>query len=202
VIAILAGVAMIVSGIYHIVRALDNRERDHRAWRGIAGVLFILAGLVLLRNLHLSIALIGLFVGFTWIIQGVMVLMESFSRDHTRAQNGWTIFFGVLSLIAGIVFVVAPIASLFALTIFMGVWFVVLGAMEILGSFIDRRAVRKARAAAAEAVSVPQQRVGTAEVGQGTASQGTAGQAAPGGIADQGTAGDSRPTTRHWHIRH
>jgi uncharacterized membrane protein HdeD (DUF308 family) len=203
VIAILLGVVMIVSGIYHIVRALDNRERDHRVWRGIAGVLFILAGLVLLRNLHLSIALIGLFVGFTWIIQGVTLLMESFSRDRERtgrAVTGWTMFFGILSLIAGIVVVVAPIASIFALTIFMGAWFIALGVMEILGSFVARHAARSARVAGA--VSVPQQRTGAAAADQGTVGQGTADQAAPGGIADQGTVSDSRRTNRHWHIPH
>jgi uncharacterized membrane protein HdeD (DUF308 family) len=218
VIAVLLGVVMIVSGVYHVVRALDNRERDHRVWRGIAGVLFILAGLVLLRNLHLSIALIGVFVGFTWIIQGVMLLMEGFSRDRGRtgrAVTGWTMLFGIISLIAGIVVVVAPIASIFALTIFMGAWFIVLGLMEIFGSFVARRAAPSTLAT--EGVSVPQQRTTAVAADQGTAVQGptvqgttgqgvtgqdTADQAAPGGIAGQGTVGDSRPTSRHWHIRH
>ena len=83
-IAVLLGIVMMVSGIYPIVRAIEGREHE-RLWRAISGVLFILAGLVLLRHLHLSVALIGLFVGFTWIIQGVAALVEGFSGGATTS---------------------------------------------------------------------------------------------------------------------
>lgn len=158
VIAVLLGVTMIVSGIYHIVRALDGRENE-RVWRGIAGVLFILAGLVLIRHLHLTIALIGLFIGFTWVIQGVTSLMEGLSRGRAGGERGWTVFFGIISLIAGIVVISAPIASVAALTIFMGVWFIVMGFMEMLGSLVFRRSVAKRDT---RRVSVPGQRAGAA----------------------------------------
>src|ERR1700677_3250940 len=118
VIAVLLGVVMVVSGVFHIVRAFGGREHE-RVWRGIAGVLFILAGIVLIRHLDLTIALIGLFVGFTWIVQGIAGLMEGFP-GRRRAETGWSVFFGVISLIAGIVVISAPITSIAALTIFMG----------------------------------------------------------------------------------
>lgn len=183
-IAVLLGIVMIISGIYHIARAIDAREHE-RVWRGIAGVLFLLAGLVLLRHLHLTIALIGIFVGFTWIVQGVMTLMESFSGLAGRAR-GWSVLFGIISLIAGIVVVTAPIASVGALTIFLGIWFVVMGACEVIGSLITRRDMR--RLATAEGVSVPGQRSGAAEAAE------AGGQAA---TASKGTTGDSRSTGRN-----
>jgi len=186
-IAVLLGIVMIISGIYHIARALDGREHE-RVWRGIAGVLFLLAGLVLLRHLHLTIALIGIFVGFTWIVQGVMMLMEAFS-GLARGVRGWSVFFGIISLIAGIVVVTAPIASVGVLTIFLGIWFVVMGACEVIGSLITRRDMR--RQATAEGVRVPGQRPAEAEAG-GAAAAG--GQAA---TAGKGTTGDSRPTGRN-----
>jgi|HubBroStandDraft_3_1064219.scaffolds.fasta_scaffold09851_2 uncharacterized membrane protein HdeD (DUF308 family) len=156
-IAVLLGVAMIISGIYHIARALDETEQD-RVWRGIVGVLFILAGLVLIRHLHLSLALIALFIGFTWIIQGIASLMESFARGRRRAELGWSVFFGIVSLIAGIVVISAPITSLKALTLFMGAWFIVMGALEMLGSLAFRSVTRRST----EQVSVPGPRAGTA----------------------------------------
>lgn len=160
-IAVLLGVVMIVSGIFHIVRALDGRETE-RVWRGITGVLSLLAGLVLLRHLHLTVALIGLFIGFTWIIQGIASLMETSVRGRSGGERGWTIFFGIISLIAGIVVVAAPIASVAALTIFMGAWFIVLGIVEMGGSIIVRRAMGKRPA---EPVDVPEQRAGTTAAG-------------------------------------
>jgi uncharacterized membrane protein HdeD (DUF308 family) len=181
-IAVLLGIVMIISGIYHIARAIDGREHE-RVWRGIAGVLFLLAGLVLLRHLHLTIALIGIFVGFTWIVQGVMMLMEGFG-GRTRGVRGWTVAFGIISLIAGIVVVTAPVTSVGVLTILLGIWFVVMGACEVIGSLIARRDMR--RLATAEGVSVPGQRA--AEAAEAAEA---GGQAA---TASKGTTGDSRST--------
>lgn len=178
-IAVLFGVVMIVSGVYHIARALGGRERE-RLWRGISGVLFLLAGLVLLRHLHLSIALIGLFIGFTWIIQGVATLMEGFSRGRGHAETGWSVFFGAISLIAGIVLISAPIASVGALTIFLGIWFIVMGAFEMIGSLLARRTENRL---AAEGVRVPGQRSGAT-------------RATPREAGRQETAGDS-PASRN-----
>jgi uncharacterized membrane protein HdeD (DUF308 family) len=162
VIAVLVGVVMIVGGIYHIVRALDGHEHE-RVWRGIAGVLFILTGLILLRHLHLSVALIGLIIGLTWIVQGLSSIVEALSGTRGREGRGWPVFFGIVSLIAGIILVVAPIASLATLTVFLGIWFIVMGAMEMAGSLVVRRAVRKERAAG---VSVPAQRADQPDIGQ------------------------------------
>jgi uncharacterized membrane protein HdeD (DUF308 family) len=174
-IAVLFGVVMIVSGFYHIIRAFDGREHE-RVWRGITGVLFILAGLLLFRHLDLSVALIGLFIGFVWVFQGVSSLAESFSRRHEGAAAGWAVFFGIISLIAGIIVISAPIASLGALTVFLGIWFVVMGIMEMLGSLIARHALRKQ--AKAGGVRVPGQRATTAAVDRDVAGQAAAGDAA------------------------
>jgi len=192
-IAILLGIVMMVSGIYHVVRAISGREHE-RLWRAISGVLFILAGLVLLRHLHLTVALIGLFIGFTWIIQGVAALVEGFSGGGYRGETGWSIFFGIISLIAGIVVVSAPIASVSALTIFLGIWFIVMGALEMFGALAFRRALHKP---GAEGVNVPQQRADTGAGRQGTAGQGTVSQAGTGqDVAGQATAATSRSENR------
>jgi uncharacterized membrane protein HdeD (DUF308 family) len=171
VFAVLLGIVMLISGVYHIVRAITGRDHE-RLWRAISGVLFILAGVILLRHLHLSVALIGLFIGFTWIIQGVAALVEGFTGG-ARGESGWSIFFGIVSLIAGIVVVSSPITSVGVLTVVLGIWFIIMGALEMFGALAFRRAEHKAAAA----VNVPQQRADTG----------------PGGAAGQATAAGSRP---------
>jgi uncharacterized membrane protein HdeD (DUF308 family) len=180
VIAVLLGVAMIASGVFHIVRAIGGREHE-RVWRGISGVLFIVAGLALIRHLHLSLALIGIFIGATWVIQGISTLMESLGRDHAsgehgrgRGETGWSVFFGVLSLIAGIVVISAPIASVAALTIFMGVWFIVMGFMEMMGALLARRAGSEPGDGQ---VNVPGPRASEAGTGEAEAREARAGEA-------------------------
>jgi uncharacterized membrane protein HdeD (DUF308 family) len=49
VLAVLLGVLMILSGIFHLLRVFDPGEL-HRVWPGIAGLLFIVLGVVLIRR--------------------------------------------------------------------------------------------------------------------------------------------------------
>lgn len=182
VFAVLVGVVMIVTGVYHIIRAIGAREQ-HRVWRGLAGVVCIVIGLALLRHLHLSVALVGLFVGFTWVIQGIAALVETFAGRGTRTETGWSVFFGFLSLIAGIIVIAAPIASVATLTIFLGAWFIVMGIMEMIGAWASRHEADRADSGD---VNVPQQRAMTDEAaareagaGHGAAGHGTPGAGAP-----------------------
>ena len=170
VIAVLLGVLVIISGIYNVVEAFRGEEHG-RVWRGIAGVVFIVAGLVLIRHLHLSLALIGLVIGLTWVVQGLAALIAGFSGTATRMGTGWSIFFGVISLIAGIVVISAPIASITTLAVLMGIWFIVMGLMEMFGAFAFRHAVKDAARAQERAgdVGVPGQRASEAAADDSTA---------------------------------
>jgi uncharacterized membrane protein HdeD (DUF308 family) len=146
VIAVLLGVLMIISGLFQLTRVLDTAER-HRVWLGIAGLLFIALGVVLIRHLHLTLAIIGLVIGLAWICQGVSALIASLS-GVLREGRGWWIFFGIVSLIAGIVVISSPTSSLTVLAVLTGTWFVVMGLFEIGGAFILRHAVSSARTGA------------------------------------------------------
>ena len=135
VISVLLGILMMFSGVFHIVAAIDAPEH-HRAWRAIAGVLFIVGGTVLIRHLQYSLALIGLIVGFSWIIQGVSSLIGGIS--HRGGRGGWSIVFGIVSLLAGIVVVSTPLVSIVFLTTFLGIWFAVIGVFEMIDAWMSR----------------------------------------------------------------
>jgi uncharacterized membrane protein HdeD (DUF308 family) len=142
VIAVLLGVLMIVSGLFNLIRVFDPREL-HRVWLGIAGLLFIVIGVILIRHLHLTRALIGLVIGITWIVQGVTALIGGISGG-VREGRAWWIFFGVVSLAAGIVVTATPASSVNVLATLLGIWFIIMGICEIIGSFILRHAVHRA----------------------------------------------------------
>jgi uncharacterized membrane protein HdeD (DUF308 family) len=142
VIAVLLGILMILSGIFHLIRVFDPRER-HRVWLGIAGLLFIVIGVILIRHLHLTRSIIGLVIGITWIVQGLVSLIGGISGG-VREGRAWWIIFGVVSLIAGIVVVSAPASSLDVLATLLGIWFVVMGIFEIIGGFLVRHELHKA----------------------------------------------------------
>ena len=140
VIAVLLGVLLIISGIFHLIRVFDSAER-HRFWLGIAGLVFIVAGVILIRHLDLTRAIIGLFIGITWIIQGVVALITGIAAGPHEGR-WWWITFGVISIIAGIVVTATPLSSLTVLAVLIGIWFIVMGAFEIIGAFIFRHALR------------------------------------------------------------
>ena len=144
VIAVLIGVLVIVSGLFHLARMFGSAE-SHRVWLGISGLLLIVLGVVLLRHLNLTVALIGLLVGISWIIQGLSALAGGMAAGPGEGR-GWWIFFGIVSLIAGIVVAAVPVTSVTALAVLVGIWFIIQGLVEIIGGFMLRRTVSKAEA--------------------------------------------------------
>jgi len=142
VIAVLLGILMIISGLFHLIRVFDPQEL-HRVWLGIAGLLFIVIGVILIRHLHLTRAIIGLIIGITWIIQGLTALIGGISGG-VREGRGWWIAFGVISLVAGIVVTVTPASSLDVLAVLLGIWFIIMGIFEVIGGFMLRHALRVA----------------------------------------------------------
>ncbi|HLK78794.1 MAG TPA: DUF308 domain-containing protein, partial [Streptosporangiaceae bacterium] len=144
VVAVLLGVLMICSGIFHLAR-IFGRGEVHRVWLGISGLLLVVIGLVLIRHLHLTTALIGLYVGVTWVVQGVTALIAGMV-GATHEGRGWWIVFGVVSVIAGIVVTATPVSSITILAVLLGAFFMVIGLFEIIGGIMLRRAVNASQA--------------------------------------------------------
>jgi uncharacterized membrane protein HdeD (DUF308 family) len=147
VVAVLLGIIMICSGLFHLVRIFGPGEA-HRVWLGISGLLLIVIGVILIRHLHLTTALIGLLVGLTWIVQGVTSVIAGIAGfgDGPSEGRGWWIAFGALSVIAGIVVTATPVTSITFLAALLGIWFIVMGLFEIIAGFMLRRAVNTAEA--------------------------------------------------------
>ena len=139
-IAVLLGILMILSGLFHLIRVFDLSEL-HRVWLGIAGLLFIVIGVILIRHLHLTRSFIGLVIGITWIVQGLTALIGGISGG-VREGRAWWIVFGAVSLIAGIVVAATPSSSLDVLATLLGIWFIVMGIFEVIGGLLLRHALR------------------------------------------------------------
>jgi uncharacterized membrane protein HdeD (DUF308 family) len=145
---------MIVSGVYHVVRPL-RRASDHRMWSGIAGVLYFLVGIFLLRHVSITLALIALFAGFAFIVAGIAALAEAVSGRGPVGRI-WAALFGIICVFAGIAAITTPIHTLQRLAIVLGWAFVAMGIMHIAGAFAFRRDLREE--SRREQISVPGQR--------------------------------------------
>ncbi|GAA3902339.1 HdeD family acid-resistance protein [Microbacterium invictum] len=99
------------------------------------GVLFIIAGIIAFFNLGATTAwlavFVGILVGIMWIIEGVV----SLSTLGDAGSKGWTIFFAILSIIAGIVLLFSPLWGAVILWWLLGISAIVLGIINIVRAF-------------------------------------------------------------------
>jgi len=144
VICVLIGIVVLVGGVFRIIRSFDAAEQ-HRAWLAILGILMIVIGVALIRHLHFSRLLVALLIGIIFIVQGVVDLMIGFSGE-AREGRAWPIVIGFLSLALGIIIIAVPENSLTVLAVLVGIWFAVLGLLEIIGSFILRHELKRSTA--------------------------------------------------------
>lgn len=142
VLAVLVGILFLASGAFQLIRALET-STGHRAWSAVVGLAFVVIGVVLIRHLHVTRVLIALLIGVVWILQGVAELMVGLAQTNARGRR-WAIFFGLVSLVAGIVVVALPSVSLVTLAVLLGIWFIVLGLLQVVGALTMRSIARHA----------------------------------------------------------
>ena len=143
-VAVLVGVMCVLSGVFNLVRVFDADE-PHRVWLGIAGLVWIVVGVIMIRDLNLTLSIIGLIIGLVWIVQGIAALIAGISGGSREGRWFWIIF-GLISLVAGIVLVSVPVNSLTALAVLLGIWFIVIGLIEVAGAFMLRSSMKQASA--------------------------------------------------------
>jgi uncharacterized membrane protein HdeD (DUF308 family) len=136
VIAVLFGIQLVVAGIFRFIAALaaDEESGGARALLALLGVLSFIVGLYALRNVLVTIAALALLLGIYWIVNGAVETFAALSHKGMHGR-GWTIFMGLLSVVAGVVVLVYPSISLATLAVVLGFWLLVYGIMEIVLAF-------------------------------------------------------------------
>ena len=106
----------------------------------VLGLLFIVAGIVAFLNLSAATAwlaiFLGILVGIMWIVEGVVAL----STLGDAASKGWTVFFAIISIIAGVVLLFSPL-YIIALWWLLGISLIVLGIIQIVRAFTFKAVV-------------------------------------------------------------
>jgi|SRR4029453_1283650 uncharacterized membrane protein HdeD (DUF308 family) len=136
VIAVLFGLQLVLAGIFRFVAALasDDESGGTRVLLALLGVLSFIVGLYALRHVLVTVAALALLLGIFWIVHGAVEVFAALSH-RTMRSRGWTIFMGLLSIVAGVVVLVYPGISLVTLAVVLGIWLLVFGVMEIVLAF-------------------------------------------------------------------
>ncbi len=138
VVGVLFGIYLLVSGVMEIMLAFAPGLRGGVRFLGVlTGALSILLGLISFRGALESILLLALWIGFRWLISGITRAVAAGSSP-SLPYRGWYIFGGIVLAIGGVVVIVAPVESVFALALLSGVWLIVIGVWQIVEAFIVR----------------------------------------------------------------
>ena len=109
--------------------------------RGLAamlGALFIVAAIVAFMNLGgttLVLAfIVTILIGASWIVEGIVAL----TLLGRTSSKGWTVFYAIVSIIAGIFILLAPLWAAALLWLFLGIALIVLGLVQVIRAFTYR----------------------------------------------------------------
>ncbi len=150
--AVLFGIYLLVTGIAQVFHAFTlHISGGGRALLFISGAASLVLAVLAFRHLNDAIWLLAIWVGIGFIFRGVAEAASAIS-DHDTPGRGWQIALGIITLIAGVIVLAYPIASLGTLTLVVGFWLIVVGVMEIIASFAIRKAGNEVRGVVADAI--------------------------------------------------
>jgi uncharacterized membrane protein HdeD (DUF308 family) len=145
VLAWLFAIQLVVAGVLQLVAAFaGDTGSSARVLLGLLGALSILVGLLCLRAPLQTAVVLGLLVGATWVVSGVIGIVAAMGSSTGR---GWGVLSGVVTTLAGAVVLLYPEASVVALTWLSGIGLVLIGGAVVFSGLAARRS-RTARAGA------------------------------------------------------
>ena len=146
VITVILGIYFIIAGIAYAGLGIFSKgiSGGARALDIILGVLFVIGGVIALANVQATAEVLavffGILIGILWIVEGIVTLVQS----GDAPSRGWAIFFGILSVVAGIVLLFSPLWGAIVLFIIAGISLIVLGIVQIVRAFTFGRGVTTA----------------------------------------------------------
>jgi uncharacterized membrane protein HdeD (DUF308 family) len=145
--AALFGAYLVVSGVALVILAfgLPAASGASRFLNFITGVLSVILGILAFRHFGegYAVLLLAIWIAVGFIFRGVSAVAVAISEPQVPGR-GWAIFFGIISLIAGVVVLAYPFDSIVTLALVVGIWLIILGVTEVISGFGMRRDVKKA----------------------------------------------------------
>lgn len=133
--ALLFAAYLLVDGVFAIISAV-RAARSHERWGLllVEGILNIAMG-VIAAVFPVAAVLAFVFVTAAWaLITGALMLSAAF-RLHATHGRWWLALGGIVSLLWGVVLVIAPLIGAVVLTWWLGAYAIVFGVMLLVLSF-------------------------------------------------------------------
>ncbi len=146
--AVAFGVYLLIIGIAQVVFAFSlHVSAGGRVLLFISGAAALVLAMLAFRHFSwgddaTAVYLLAIWIGVGFIFRGVATTISAVSDPHLPGR-GWSIFVGVISLLAGMIMLGSPLSTIVLLAEVVGVWLIVIGVFEIISSFGIRKASEK-----------------------------------------------------------
>ena len=135
--AFLFGAYLLFSGIAQVFLALGlHSSAGSRILLFISGAASLILAILAFRHFGsepgTALLLLAIWTGVGFIFRGVATVAMALGELSGTPGRGWSIFFGLVTVLAGIVTLAYPFDSLVTLTLVVGVWLIVIGVLEII----------------------------------------------------------------------
>ena len=146
--AVLFGVYLVMSGAAMVILAfaLPAASGASRFLYFISGAVSVILGILAFRHFGegYAILLLAIWIAVGFIFRGVSAVALAISYPRFPGR-GWSIFFGIISTLAGVVVLVYPFDSIVTLALVVGIWLIILGVMEVISAFGMRSDAKKVK---------------------------------------------------------
>lgn len=152
--AVLFGAYLLVSGIAQVVMAFSlHNSAGGRVLLFISGAASLILAILAFRHFGegYALLLLAIWVAIGFIFRGVATTATALG-EHGMPGRGWNIFFGLVSILAGIIVLAYPFSSLATLVLVVGIWLVIIGVFEIIAALGIRKGGENVRTAVNEVV--------------------------------------------------
>ncbi|MEZ0353372.1 HdeD family acid-resistance protein [Mycobacterium sp. pR1184] len=143
--AIAFGFYLLITGVAQVVFAFSlHVSAGSRILLFVSGAASLILAVLAFRHFGqgYAVLLLAIWIGIGFVFRGVATTVSAIS-DPTLPGRGWSIFVGVITLIAGVVVLASPFASIITLAIVVGIWLAVIGVFEVIASFGIRKASKE-----------------------------------------------------------
>lgn len=135
--AFLFGAYLLLSGIAQVFFAFGlHASAGSRILLFLSGAASLILAILAFRHFGsapgTALLLLAIWIGIGFIFRGVATTATALSELHGTPGRGWSIFFGLITVLAGVVTLAYPFDSLVTLTLVVGIWLIVIGVFEII----------------------------------------------------------------------
>jgi uncharacterized membrane protein HdeD (DUF308 family) len=139
VLATFFAAAILVDGVFNLVGAFQNREKDGWWLMLLIGILGIVVGGYALLNPPISMLAFVYIVAFQAILLGVFLIMLGYKFRKATTRE-WILYLtGGLSVLFGLMVIAQPVAGGVSIVWLIASWAIVIGALKVLFAFRVRR---------------------------------------------------------------